>query len=170
MGLTHHFLFKKCSLWGEFWFITSFYFKKCSDCSLGWVRPKCSQIHLTLLFGRLCLRVADLFRTGKNNKFDGTAVGCCLPLEWGNFLDLESSRCHASAGNVVLKCWQSFLPLTDATIELLLADEIEHLFVSASPKCIFVLSEKPWPINQYLFPERTLNPCPTWSCYSVNMH
>ena len=47
-----------------------------------------------------------------------------------------------SAGNVVLKCWQSFLPLTDATtIELLLADEIEHLFVSASPKCIFVLSE-----------------------------
>ena len=141
MGLTHHFLFKKCSLWGEFWFITSFYFKKCSDCSLGWVRPKCSQIHLTLLFGRLCLRVADLFRTGKNNKFDGTAVGCCLPLEWGNFLDLESSRYHASAGNVVLKCWQSFLPLTDATIELLLADEIEHLFVSASPKCIFVLSE-----------------------------
>ena len=55
---------------------------------------------------------------------------------------MESSRYHASAGNVVLKCWQSFLPLTDATkIELLLADEIEHLFVSASPKCIFVLSE-----------------------------
>ena len=54
---------------------------------------------------------------------------------------MESSRYHASAGNVVLKGWQSFLPLTDATIELLLADEIEHLLVSASPKCIFVLSE-----------------------------